>query len=175
MRNSVSYFAIVLNWLYVKTLSVGFWALHSRGVAWAVQEGSLVGWKVCRCAVDGSECLASLSVCFSLGERAVGANWIGGWLDSRAGLEECLAAAGSQPRFLGCFSHGTVNIYWLRCPSSYINFDNVNHHSCKNLSLFSSNGWINDRVMSVIIENTKEFISLLSFYRLSTFKLLNFL
>jgi hypothetical protein len=39
-------------------------------------------------ALVGGEWSASRPFCFTPGERATGTNWIGGWVDPRAGLDD---------------------------------------------------------------------------------------
>jgi hypothetical protein len=51
-------------------------------------------------ALDGGEWSASRPCCFTPGEKAPGTDWIGGWVDTRAGLnavEKSLPSQESKP------------------------------------------------------------------------------
>jgi hypothetical protein len=70
----------------------------------------------------GGEWSASRSDRFTLGDRAPGTHWIGGWVDPRAGLHNMekwkfLIPSGLELRPLGCPA-SSKSLYWLRYPST---------------------------------------------------------
>jgi hypothetical protein len=75
-------------------------------------------------ALAGGEWSASRPSCFTLGERAPGTHWRGGWVDPRAGLDDVdkrkfLTLLGLELRPLGCPVR-SQSLYRLRYPGTSV-------------------------------------------------------